>query len=174
MTFENLDRIIGYGILLAIIMSFISGFFFTFDVQIVNAQTVMNNTQLCIDNMTEQVNTSMQLGISGSYQIINTSVPTFCNLGCSKLTNSCRPDFSIQVLEIVGITAGFFVFTFLGIYLADYIPFIDVIVSVLLAVVSAVLGLTDMFSGGLSYVFYGESIIFTLSTFILFWHQLYG
>jgi hypothetical protein len=134
----------------------------------------LNSTTLCISNNTMQTVTNININTSSSNNTISTTYPVFCNTGCSTLTNSCRFDLSIQIFEIIGITIGFFAFLILSIFLSEYIGFLSVIVSMIIAVFSSVLGLTDLFTSPFGYIFYGEAIVFIVSAFILGWRELYG
>lgn len=79
-----------------------------------------------------------------------------------------------QVLEIAGITGFFFVLLIVSIFLSESIPFMDSIMSGILMVVSFVLGLTDLWSSTLGYIFYGEALVFMVSIIILMYRKLYG
>jgi hypothetical protein len=81
---------------------------------------------------------------------------------------------STQLLEIVGITGAFFALLFLATILSENIRFVDSIISLVLGIISAIFGLTDLFSTSLGYIFYGEAIIFIVATFILAYRDLYG
>lgn len=149
-------------------------FLFLFLTHSTTAQ-IINSTSLCLNNMTQQTTTGVIVNSSTSNDTITISQPSvFCPTGCSSLTNSCRPDFSMQIFEIAGITGGFFALLFLGIFISNYIPFLDTSMSLILAILAAIIGLTDIFSSNLGYIFYAESIIFTISTSILIWRNLYG